>query len=192
MRAYAHSAGPCIGGFEERRRDGRTTTSLVGRQPGQHGRAHRTPRSHPRTSPRAVHLGRPPTRRGLRNRLVVGGTCRVTGRPEADPWCGDRPRASGGGSHPGSRGGGVVAPGGALLLYEPRLPNPRNRNTLLVRRTHLDKAGLCPRTERALTLLPPLGRRLGPLTSLLHPVLSRVPALRTHRLVIYRAPTEQQ
>jgi ubiquinone/menaquinone biosynthesis C-methylase UbiE len=80
----------------------------------------------------------------------------------------------------------VLAPGGVLLVYEPRLPNPLNFRTRVVRDRDLDMAGLVPRTEQSLTLLPQLGRRLGRLTPVLHPTLSRVPALRSHRLVIYR------
>jgi len=82
----------------------------------------------------------------------------------------------------------VLSPGGMLLVYEPRLPNPFNPATHLVRRSHLDEAGLVPRAERSLTLLPQIGRRLGALTPALHPRLSRVPVLRSHRLITYRAP----
>jgi len=82
----------------------------------------------------------------------------------------------------------VLSPGGVVLIYEPRLPNPLNRATHLVRKRHLDQAGLLPRTERSLTLLPPIGRSLGALTPRLHPLLSRVPLLRGHRLVTYREP----
>jgi hypothetical protein len=39
---------------------------------------------------------------------------------------------------------------------------------------------------RSLTLLPPLGRRLGPLTGALHSRLSRLPPLRSHRLTVHR------
>ena len=82
----------------------------------------------------------------------------------------------------------VLSPGGVLLIYEPRLPNPLNPATHVVRRRDLDRAGLVPRTERNLTLLPPVGRRLGALTARLHPLLTRVPVLRSHRLIAYRPP----
>lgn len=82
----------------------------------------------------------------------------------------------------------VLAPGGVLMVYEPRLANPLNRETHLIRNRHLDRAGLAPRTARTLTLLPPVGRRLGRLTPRLHPALSRVPVLRSHRLVAFVEP----
>jgi SAM-dependent methyltransferase len=80
----------------------------------------------------------------------------------------------------------VLAPGGTIAVYEPRLPNPLNRATRLVTDRDLDRGGLHPRQERSLTLLPPLGRRLGPVTATLHPALSRIGALRSHRLLVYR------
>jgi ubiquinone/menaquinone biosynthesis C-methylase UbiE len=80
----------------------------------------------------------------------------------------------------------VLAPGGALVIYEPRLPNPRNRATRRVRSADLRSAGLTPAKTRSLTLLPPLGRHLGRLTGTLHPALSRLQPLRSHRLTVYR------
>lgn len=82
----------------------------------------------------------------------------------------------------------VLAPGGAMAIYEPRLPNPLNRTTRRLRRGDLRAVGLAPTTTRSLTLLPPLGRRLGRLTGALHPALSRVPALRSHRVTVHRKP----
>jgi ubiquinone/menaquinone biosynthesis C-methylase UbiE len=80
----------------------------------------------------------------------------------------------------------VLAPWGVLIIYEPRLPNPLNPRTHVVRDADFDAAGLLPRSQRTLTLLPPVGRRLGALTPLLHPALSRLPFLRSHRLIAYR------
>jgi SAM-dependent methyltransferase len=80
----------------------------------------------------------------------------------------------------------VLAPGGLLAIYEPRLPNPLNRATRLVREADLRAAGVTGVATRSLTLLPPLGRRLGKLTGALHPRLSRLPPLRSHRLMVYR------
>jgi SAM-dependent methyltransferase len=81
----------------------------------------------------------------------------------------------------------VLAPGGALIVYEPRLPNPFNRSTRLFRRADLEAVGLAPVESRSLTLLPPLGRRLGRLTPALHPLLSALPPLRSHRLLVHRS-----
>lgn len=80
----------------------------------------------------------------------------------------------------------VLAPGGVLAIYEPRLPNPLNRATKRLRAADLQAAGVVPVETRSLTLLPPLGRRLGPLTGTLHPILSRLPPLRSHRLWAWR------
>jgi SAM-dependent methyltransferase len=82
----------------------------------------------------------------------------------------------------------VLAPGGLLLVYEPRVPNPLNRHTLLVRNSDLDAAGISPREQSSLTLVPALARRLGRRTPALYPRLARVALLRTHRLVSYRSP----
>ena len=79
----------------------------------------------------------------------------------------------------------VLAPGGLLLIYEPRVPNPLNRNTLLVRNSDLDAAGVVPREQVSLTVLPALARRLGSKTQARYERLSRVPFLRTHRLIVY-------
>ena len=80
----------------------------------------------------------------------------------------------------------VLAPGGTIAVYEPRFPNPLNRAVRLVRTRDLDRAGLAPRSDRTLTLLPQIGRRLGSLAPALHPALARLPPLRSHRLSVYR------
>ena len=55
----------------------------------------------------------------------------------------------------------VLQPGGLLLIYEPRVINPFNRHTRRLGDGELDAAGLVPREQLSLTLLPPLARRLG-------------------------------
>jgi ubiquinone/menaquinone biosynthesis C-methylase UbiE len=82
----------------------------------------------------------------------------------------------------------VLAPGGLLLIYEPRVPNPLNRHTLLIRSSDLDAAGISPREQSSLTLVPALARRLGGRTQSLYARLAKLPILRTHRLISYRAP----
>jgi glycosyltransferase involved in cell wall biosynthesis/ubiquinone/menaquinone biosynthesis C-methylase UbiE len=81
----------------------------------------------------------------------------------------------------------VLAPDGVLLIWEPRVPNPFNRNTVLVSRSVLagPLAGMEVRATST-TVLPPLARRLGRQTASLYPVLGRIPALRTHRLISAR------
>lgn len=82
----------------------------------------------------------------------------------------------------------VLAPTGLLAVYEPRLPNPFNPRTRKLRRADLGSAGIEPVESRSLTLLPALGRRLGRLSDRLHPALSRLPPLRSHRLLTHRKP----
>lgn len=78
----------------------------------------------------------------------------------------------------------VLAPGGVLIVYEPRLPNPRNPRThRIARRALRTRAGDEVRHE-AITLLPPIARRLGERGRR----LARVRALRSHRLTVIRAP----
>jgi ubiquinone/menaquinone biosynthesis C-methylase UbiE len=81
----------------------------------------------------------------------------------------------------------VLAPGGLLLIYEPRVPNPLNRHTLLVRNSDLTRAGITPREQVSLTLIPALARHLGGRTKDRYERLTRLPFLRTHRLIAYSA-----
>ena len=77
----------------------------------------------------------------------------------------------------------VMKPGGALLWYDFRYDNPSNRDVrgvsaAAVWRLFPDLKG----ELTGLTLLPPLARGLGPLTSAAYPVLSKVPPLQSHLL----------
>lgn len=85
----------------------------------------------------------------------------------------------------------VLEPGGLLICYEPRIPNPLNRHTRLVRDRDLAAAGIEPREQISLTLLPPLARRLGARTQQRYERLARMPLMRTHRLVSHRATDRQ-
>lgn len=80
----------------------------------------------------------------------------------------------------------ILAPGGLLLVYEPRVPNPLNRHTLMVRDSDLDAAGIRSREQVSLTVLPALARRLGDRTQARYERLARLRALRTHRLISYQ------
>jgi SAM-dependent methyltransferase len=77
----------------------------------------------------------------------------------------------------------VLAPGGLLLVYEPRLPNPRNRHTRRVPRGELDRVPGASVVHESLTLLPALARAAGRRGRSLH----ALPALHTHRLSIITA-----
>lgn len=75
----------------------------------------------------------------------------------------------------------VLGPEGAILWYDFRYNNPRNVHVQGMTRQGI--ASLFPDFRfhlRSITLLPLLARRLGPLTSLLYPALTRLPWLRTH------------
>jgi ubiquinone/menaquinone biosynthesis C-methylase UbiE len=75
----------------------------------------------------------------------------------------------------------VLAPGGAVAVWEPRWPT-FNRNTRLVRLSQLRSALGPGLTMRTLTLAPPLARRVGGL----YAPLARLRPLRSHRLALAR------
>jgi SAM-dependent methyltransferase len=76
----------------------------------------------------------------------------------------------------------VLAPGGVIVIWEPRIPTPLNRSTRLIRLSDLRPRLGAPATVHSLTVLPPLARRVGDH----YPRLARVPALHTHRLLVYQ------
>ncbi len=85
----------------------------------------------------------------------------------------------------------VLARPGALLWYDMRYDNPRNPHVRGIGRREIER--LFPGYEgrfQTLTLLPPLARRLGPLTRYLYPPLAALPTLRTHFLALLKAPSE--
>jgi ubiquinone/menaquinone biosynthesis C-methylase UbiE len=83
----------------------------------------------------------------------------------------------------------VLAAGGRLVVWEPRVPTPANRATRLVRLADLEAAtGVHPRAQ-ALTVAPPLARRLGARAARGYPRLARVGVLRTHRLAVCERPS---
>jgi SAM-dependent methyltransferase len=88
----------------------------------------------------------------------------------------------------------VLAPGGVLLVYEPRRPNPLNNATRLITARDLDRALGPGWSEATLTVFPPLARRLGAFAGGLYPVLARVRPLLTHRLAAFadRGPAPRQ
>ncbi len=75
----------------------------------------------------------------------------------------------------------VLAPGGAVVIWEPRVPT-RNPDTRLIRLGELRRT-LGPDIQaRSITLAPPLARRAGGA----YRGLAALPPLRSHRLVIAR------
>jgi ubiquinone/menaquinone biosynthesis C-methylase UbiE len=83
----------------------------------------------------------------------------------------------------------VLRDDGAILWYDLRLPNPRNRAVRGIRRK--DVARLFPDLAldlHSVTVVPPLTRRLGRSTTILYPWLARLPPLRTHWLGLLTKP----
>jgi SAM-dependent methyltransferase len=81
----------------------------------------------------------------------------------------------------------VLAPRGAVLVYDLRVGNPRNPNVRPVGRARL--AALFPGARvrwQPVTVLPPLARRLGRLAPRAYPLLARIPFLRTHGVALIR------
>lgn len=77
----------------------------------------------------------------------------------------------------------VTANGGIVLVYDVRLPNPRNRHLHPIRRRDVD--ALFPTGQlhsRSITVVPPLARLVPTHLGLLYALLARVPALRSHRM----------
>jgi SAM-dependent methyltransferase len=75
----------------------------------------------------------------------------------------------------------VLRPGGWLIWYDLRYDNPRNPNVHGLDAARLGELffGWAQELE-PMTLLPPLSRRLGPLTRAAYPLLNAVPSLRSH------------
>ena len=89
----------------------------------------------------------------------------------------------------------VLRPGGLILWYDMRYPNPWNPDIRAMTRRRIGRlfAGLEPVLHSA-TLIPQLVRVLGGISpiglSVLYPRLVMIPTLRSHYLGILRAPPE--
>jgi SAM-dependent methyltransferase len=83
----------------------------------------------------------------------------------------------------------VLRPGGTVLVYDFRFADPRNKHAVGMSRRRLN--ALFPNygsESRTLSVLPPVARRLGRLTSRVYPVLASVPAVRTHIMIAFTKP----
>jgi ubiquinone/menaquinone biosynthesis C-methylase UbiE len=77
----------------------------------------------------------------------------------------------------------VLRPGGAVIWYDVRYPNPWNPHLRAVTKRGIRQ--LFPSCRTALestTVLPPLARRLGRFGEQAYPLLAAVPALRSHHV----------
>ena len=83
----------------------------------------------------------------------------------------------------------VVRPGGLVLVYEPRLPQPFNRRTRTISVQTMESGRARPLGEHAHGAS--MARVLvGALTPRLYPRLSGAPMLLTHRLMTWRRPAD--
>jgi ubiquinone/menaquinone biosynthesis C-methylase UbiE len=81
----------------------------------------------------------------------------------------------------------VLRPDGCVVVYDFRVPSPRNPNVRPITPSVLRRAFPdCTVQVRPLTLMPPLTRMLGRAAPLLYPRLAAVPFLRTHLLSVIR------
>ena len=79
----------------------------------------------------------------------------------------------------------VLRPGGALLIYDARYPNPANRDTRAVSRRWLDRALAGTEVRHStVTVIPQLARRLGSRTDPWYARLAVLPPLRSHRMTL--------
>ncbi|MCU1500251.1 MAG: methylase [Acidimicrobiales bacterium] len=84
----------------------------------------------------------------------------------------------------------ALRPGGALLWYDMRMPNPRNRATRAIGRSELRSLFPILNGEtRSLTVVPFVARRLGRFSSKGYAVLRRMPFLRAHLVACLVKPS---
>ena len=83
----------------------------------------------------------------------------------------------------------VLKPGGAVTWYDFRYNNPRNPRVQGMNKKRVQI--LFPQFElrlRTITLMPPLARRLGRLTLIIYPMLSKFVFLQSHYLGLLIKP----
>jgi SAM-dependent methyltransferase len=75
----------------------------------------------------------------------------------------------------------VLRPGGAVIWYDMRLPNPRNRSVSPLSRRRIESLFRGYAADwRTLTLLPPVARRLGRRAARWYRPLAAIPLFRSH------------
>jgi ubiquinone/menaquinone biosynthesis C-methylase UbiE len=84
----------------------------------------------------------------------------------------------------------VLKPGGLVVWYDFRYESPGNQSVRAISKANI--SALFPgfvQDLRLITLVPPVARRLGPLTDQLYPILTALPFLRTHYLGVLKKPS---
>jgi SAM-dependent methyltransferase len=83
----------------------------------------------------------------------------------------------------------MLRPGGSVLIYDMRVNNPFNKGVRAVTLHELKGyfSGL-KFSSKTLTLVPQLGRLIGPYSMTLCSILAFVPFLRTHRVTTFQKP----
>ena len=85
----------------------------------------------------------------------------------------------------------VLRSGGAVLWYDARFDSLSNPSVKAVPASRIKELFPALRAElHSVTLMPPLARRLGPLTGL-YPALAAIPALRSHLMGLLRKPARR-
>ena len=85
----------------------------------------------------------------------------------------------------------VLRPGGGLFWYDFRYDNPNNNNVKGVGAKRVRELfGDLEGELHTVTVVPPLARRLGPLTAAAYPLLAALPPMRSHLLGILLKPVK--
>jgi len=76
---------------------------------------------------------------------------------------------------------------GVLIIYDFRIPNPKNKNTRAIHRRWVKRSldGF-EISIQSVTVWPQLARRLGKKTKWYYSILSRFPLLRSHNVIVAR------
>jgi SAM-dependent methyltransferase len=85
----------------------------------------------------------------------------------------------------------ITKPGGLIIVYDMRRENPRNKDVHPIAMDDLRRwFPKCPARAHAITLAPPIARRVGRWAPWLYGPLAAVPPLRTHQVVVLRRPAQ--
>lgn len=83
----------------------------------------------------------------------------------------------------------ITRPGGLILVYDMRRQNPRNKAVHRIDAEDLRRwFPKCPLRVQAITLAPPVARRVAGRAPWLYAPLAAIPPLRTHAMYVLRRP----